>query len=544
MGFAHWEGLEEDSTQTSPWWRELGGEAMARAQLLRGAAFLTLAGVLVKILGAAYRIPLARLIGEEGIGLYQMAYPIYLVFSSLSTAGMPVAISKLVAEGVARGDLAGVQRLFRGSLALLTGLGLIGTIVMAGGASWFTRHLVANPRAYPVIISMAPAVALMAIMSAFRGYFQGWQEMRPSGLSQLWEQGVRVVVLLVLAILLLPHGVEWAAAGAAFGATAGALAGVTYLIWKYQKFQTGLQLPKDSRGRNWSAPWLRRLCRLALPIATASILMPLMQTVDSILVPSKLQQAGYSVLQATTALGQLGNAWAVVYLPLIVTTALAAGLVPAISEALAGNNLKQLKERICEGYRVAAWVLPPAATGLFVLGQGIYRLIYGGAPTWILSAMAPGVFFLGWQQVTAAILQGLGRPGLPLRHFGLGCVVKAILTWSLVGRSDVGIYGAAVATVAGSAVTAVLNLIYVCGLTGAKGWWRSLVAPLLAAVGMGAAYLFLMTKTPLGVGQSFSVLGLILLLGGLYTGILAVLGGITARDLEEMRKIFQGSSGD
>jgi len=424
----------------------------------------------------------------------------------------------------------------------MAGFGLAGTVVMAGGASWFARHLVANPRACPVILAMSPAVVLMAVMSAFRGYFQGWQEMRPSGLSQLYEQVVRVVVLLFLAILLLPHGVEWAAVGAAFGATAGALAGVAYLYRSYRRFQAGLPLPAVTARRGPLVSWQRRLFRLALPIATASILMPLMQAVDSVLVPGKLQQAGYSVSRATTALGQLGNAWAVMYLPLIVTTSLAAGLVPAVAEALAKKDLNQLRGRICEGYRVAAWVLPPAMMGLLILGQGIYRLLYGGGPTRILVAMAPGVFFLGWQQVTAAILQGLGRPGLPLRHFGVGCLVKAMITWFLVGRPRVGIYGAALATVVGSAVTASLNLLYVYGLTGATGWWRSLAVPAFAAVVMGGAGLLLLEKTRTVTSLPLGELGLIIILGGIYILVLLALGGITARDREEIRRIFQGNA--
>lgn len=512
---------------------------MTKGRLLQGALILTITGILVKMMGAAYRIPLSRMLGEEGIGLYQMAYPVYLVFSAFSTAGIPIAVSKLVAENVAKGDLNGVRQLFRASLCSLTVLGLTGSLMMGLGAHWFADYLAADPRAYPVVLSLSPAVALMAVMSAFRGYFQGWQEMRPSGISQLWEQAVRVTVLLILAFLLLPRGVEWAASGAAFGATAGALTGLAYLIWRYLRFQRGLQQKYgicQAQTRTSRRQWLPRLARFALPVALGSVLMPLMQALDSVLVPGKLQAAGYSVSQATAALGQLGNAWAVLYLPLIITAALSAGLVPAVSVATACRNRGELGARIREGYRVAAWILPAASIGLLVMGGPIYRLIYHGQATAILSWLAPGVFFLGWQQVGAAILQGIGRPTIPLRHFFIGCVVKAVLTWVLASRPELGAYGAALATVAGSAVTATLNLQCIYILTGQKGWLRSLGIPSAAAAMMGAAGILIIKLLPGLPLQGMGTLGVIGFLGTVYLGLLWAGGGIGRGDLENFGK--------
>ena len=513
---------------------------MSKGRLLHGTMMLTAAGVLVKLMGAAYRIPLSRLLGEEGIGLYQMAYPIYLVFLSVSTAGLPIAISKLVAEGVAKGDYYGVKRLFRLSLISLGIFGLLGSMAMGCGASWFSHHMAADPRSMLAMLALAPAVTLMAVMSAFRGYFQGWQEMRPSGLSQLWEQAVRVVVLLTLAILLLPRGVEWAAAGAAFGATAGAGAGVIYLVIHYirvQKRLRELECEKNNQSSNiLSDFWLKRLASTAFPIALGSILMPLMQAVDSIIVPGKLQAGGYTISQATAALGQLGNAWAVLYLPLIVTSALSAGLVPAVADALARSDRSELAARIEEGYRVASWVLPGAATGLLIMGENIYRLIYGGYPTSILVTLAPGVFFLGWQQVSAAILQGAGQPFLPLRHFIVGCLVKSALTLLLVGRPDLGIHGAAIATVTGSMAATVLNMFYVCQLNPRKSWFRSIWSPMIASIIMGSLGWFVRGVCLSSRCSPLLIAGMLLILGMVYIAINFLMGGIRLTDIEHIRQ--------
>jgi stage V sporulation protein B len=385
----------------------------------------------------------------------------------------------------------------------------------------------------------------MAVMSAFRGYFQGWQEMRPSGVSQLWEQGIRVIVLLSLAYLLLPSGVEWAASGAAFGATAGALAGVAYLIWKYLRFQrilTKERVPSSGKGRRPENRWLRRLVRFAFPVALGSILMPLMQALDSVFVPSKLQEIGLSVGQATGALGQLGNAWAVLYLPLIITASLSAGLVPAISEAAARRKPSELGARIKEGYRVAAWVLPAASMGLLVLGKPIYHLIYNGKPTVILAWLAPGVFFLGWQQVSAAILQGLNRPNLPLRNFGLGCLIKAVLTWFLVGQPELGVFGAALATMAGSALTAFLNIRQIYWLTGQKGWLTSLAVPTAASLAMGGLAWIVTHFCPGLCGRDLGTAVLIILLVAFYVALLWIGGGIDRSDLEHFGRFGTGNS--
>jgi stage V sporulation protein B len=519
---------------------EAGGDGMSKGRLLHGTVVLTAAGILVKLMGAAYRIPLSRLLGEEGIGLYQMAYPIYLVFLSVSTAGLPIAISKLVAEGVAKGDYYGVKRLFRLSLISLGAFGLLGSMLMGCGASWFSRHMAADPRSMLAMLALAPAVTLMAVVSAFRGYFQGWQEMRPSGLSQLWEQAVRVVVLLTLAVLLLPRGIEWAAAGAAFGATAGAGAGVFYLSFHYirvQKRLRELERKKHIQSTNsLSGFWLKRLLQTALPIALGSVLMPLMQAVDSIIVPGKLQAGGYTVSQATAALGQLGNAWAVLYLPLIVTSALSTGLVPAIADALARGDRSELAARIEEGYRVASWVLPGAATGLLVMGEEIYRLIYGGYSTSILVTLAPGVFLLGWQQVSAAILQGAGQPFLPLRHFVVGCFVKSTLTLLLVGRPNLGIHGAAIATVTGSMAATVLNMLYVCRLNLRKSWLRSIWTPLIASIIMGSLGRFLRIVCLCSWSSPLLIAVMLLIQGIVYIVAIWLMGGISSTDLEHFRQ--------
>ena len=211
---------------------------MGRDKFLKGAFILTVAGILVKIIGSANRIFLSRLLGGEGIGLYQMAYPIYLLALSISSAGIPVAISIIVAERLALGDYRGANRVFKISLALMSFTGLCFAGLLFFGAEFLVEsQIVRDPRAYYSIIALAPAVFFATMLSSYRGYFQGFQVMTPTASSQISEQFVRVLTMISFAYLLLPLGIEYSAAGASFGAAPGAFCGLLVLLFCYYKHQ-------------------------------------------------------------------------------------------------------------------------------------------------------------------------------------------------------------------------------------------------------------------------------------------------------------------
>jgi stage V sporulation protein B len=440
--------------------------------ILKGTALLTGAGLIVKLMGAGYRIPLARLIGPEGIGLYQMAYPIYLIFLSLSTAGLPIAISKIIAEQRATGNHGGLRNVFRGAILLMLLLGLWGTISMAVAAPWLADTVVVDTRAVYAMWALAPAIFFMSMMAALRGYFQGQHNMGPSAISQIIEQIVRVAVALILAVLLLKNGIEHAAAGAAFGATAGGAAGLSYLFIIYflgkRKTNESIRIVPRAADAQKLLPVVSRLVKLALPISIAVILMPLLQTLDSIIVPAKLQSIGYTIRQATSALGILGNSWAVLYLPMIVTGAINTNLVPVVAAANAARVKKLLTGNIRDGLRLAVLYLVPVAVLFFLCGPAIYRIIYGSSGIEIISWFAPAVLFLGMEQVTAGILQGLGRPNLPLFNFLAGAIIKIAVTFVTTGWPGLNLHGAALGTACGAAVTASLNLAAVKRLVSVK----------------------------------------------------------------------------
>ncbi|HHY65806.1 MAG TPA: oligosaccharide flippase family protein, partial [Alicyclobacillus sp.] len=201
-------------------------------RFVRGAAVLAGAGLVSKVLGSVYTIFLQNIIGDRGLGLYQMAYPIYATLVILATAGLPVAVSKFVAERAAVDDAAGASRVFRVSAAIMGAIGAAGFCLLFFGAERYAAF-VGNPDAALALRAVAPAMLLVPVMSVARGYFQGFQEMMPTAASQVAEQTVRVITIISLSwwMMVQWRSPEWAAAGAAFGAVTGALAGCA-VLWR------------------------------------------------------------------------------------------------------------------------------------------------------------------------------------------------------------------------------------------------------------------------------------------------------------------------
>lgn len=501
--------------------------------IVKGTAILTAAGFAVKVFGAVYRMILSRMIGAEGIGLYQMAYPVYLIFLSLSTAGIPIAISKIIAEKTASGDQTGMRTVFRAAFGLMFFLGTLSSMAMAGTARWFASHVVFDSRAIFAIWALSPAIFLMSLMAVFRGFFQGQLNMQPSAVSQIFEQLVRVSVSVILAYALLPMGIEHAAAGAAFGATAGGAAGLVYLIFVYWRRNHSKGITVTMKGRSSRTVLeMQRLIRFALPISLTAILMPLLQTLDSVLVPHRLQTIGYTIKQSTTMLGILGNSWAVIYLPLIVTGAIAANMVPAVSILKGSREVKSLQNKVSEGLRLAVIYLCPAVIGLMVFGETAYRIIYGDVGITVLSWFSPAIFFLGMEQVSAGVLQGLGKPKWPLVSFVVGAIVKIAVTTIATGWPGLNLAGAALGTVSGALVTASLNLYKIRQLA-------SFRLEQSGAVVLAGGCMFLVCHQLRKIWDfpmvfEFIAVGCIGLF--VYGTVLWLLGGIRFQDLEVIKK--------
>lgn len=517
----------------------------SHSTLIKGTAILALAGVAVRLMGAVLRIALAALMGDEGIGLYQMAYPIYSTLLSISTAGIPVAISKLVAENIALKDYRGSFRVFRAALLILAASGLMITLFLLLGADFIARVIVRQPRAVYSLLAIAPAIFFVTIMSAVRGFFQGQQKMAPTALSQGVEQLGRVAVSLSLTVALLPAGLEYAAAGASAGAAFGGLAGLVVLGWVYFRHRPSFQRRMAAQTRYRPDSYreiIRRIFTLAVPITFGSLIMPLLNLIDLAIVPRQLQAAGFTAARATALFGQLtGMASSIIYFPNVVVIALSMSLVPAVSGAFALNNRDSIANRTAIGIRLTMLFSFPATAGLFLLASPITVLLFNNAEAGLsLAVLSWSVIPLSLYITTTGIMQGLGRPIIPVLNMVYGGVVKSILAWHLTALPSWNIGGAALASVIGLSVAALLNLV----ATARHAGWRFHAGDLLLRPGLStlvmSAAVYLTFDFLYRVDLAFLSPGLINALAtlsaigvglGVYTIALLLGGGIKREDL-------------
>lgn len=520
------------------------GESLSRQSFVKGAAVLAAAGFSSRIIGAFFRVVLAMLIADEGVGLFQMAYPVYGALLAVSTAGIPLAISKLVSESLAKGNYASAYRIFRVALLVLSVSGLLFSLAMYLGAPVFAVSVARDPRATLALASIAPAIFFVTVMSAYRGFFQGQQQMMPTAVSQIVEQLARVAAALLLVVMLLPRGIEQAAAGASFGAVAGALFGLAclMLIWQQRRGEFLRQCGRCKNDNVSTAAVIRKIVALALPITAGSLVMPLISLADLSLVPQRLHQAGFDTARATALYGQLtGMATPLVHIPTIITVALAVSLVPAISEAVALQRRRLVQERAYLALKITLLLGLPAAAGLYLLAGPITELLFNNAEAGAVLAMMSGsVIFLTLYQATSGILQGLGRTAEPVVNLLGGVLVKLVLTWILTVQPAWHIQGAALATVAGFAVAALLNVHKVIVYTGLPlRPADTLVKPGLATLGMSAVLPLSLGWLETGLGRAglaragelatlFSVAAGVVV----YAALLLLLGVVRRADLE------------
>lgn len=440
-----------------------------KKSFLQGAVILSVAGVVSKILGALYRIPLARLIGDEGMGLYQMAYPIYTTILALATAGVPVAISVLVSRNLTKGYSGDSQKLFRVSLTVLLTAGIILTFLVMQSAQFIANYVLKQPLAYYPILAVAPAIIFAGLMSVFRGYFQGHQSMMPTAVSQVFEQLFRVAAVLILAVILFPRGLEYAAAGATFGAVIGGIAGLAILAGYYFWFRK-----KEGRDQNLiysgasSAELAREMVRLAVPVSFGAVVLPLVQMLDAVIVPGRLMAVGYSASEATALYGQLsGMAAVLISLPTIFTISIATSLVPAISESLARREKAALNERLNSAFRAGMIIALPCAAGLFILATQISDLLYAAPEAGIpLEPLAFSCIALAAFQLSSAGLQGMGRPEIAMKNLLITGILKVFLNYTLTGVPALNVRGAAIGTVVAFMIGSFLNMVYLRKITG------------------------------------------------------------------------------
>ncbi len=429
------------------------------SKFLKGTMILLIAGLITRVLGFINRIVIARFIGEEGVGLYMMAYPTLILVVTITQLGLPVAISKNIAEAEAQGNMKKIKKILVVSLAITISLSAIFTPALLMLAPYLSKTLFTDSRTLLPLLAIAPIVPIIAISSVIRGYFQGRQNMKPAAASQVIEQIVRISLIAVMTKAFLPFGIEYAAAGAMFAAVIGEMASLLFLLATFKmkkKFRVRkhfFQYVKSGKST------FNELMSIALPTTGSRMIGSLAWFFEPIVVSHSLAIAGVAAIAATKQYGALtGFALPLLMLPSFITNSLATSLVPAISEANSRNERNLIEYRLQQALRFTFLTGGLAVILLYVLSEELMQIMYGstsGAP--FIRLMAPFFIFHYYQGPLQATLQAMNLARAAMINSLIGAIVKTAVIFFLASQPAIGINGVALGILVGFVLVTLLH---------------------------------------------------------------------------------------
>lgn len=525
-----------------------------KSTFIKGAMLLSIATILVKILGGFFRIPLANIIGDEGMAYYQAVYPIYNIFYILATLGIPVAISKLISEKVAVHDYNGAKRIFKTAMITFLMLGVVLFLIIFFLSDTIISFTNSLDDASLALKAIAPSLIFAALNTIFRGYFQGLLDMKPTALSEIVEQGARVLFGLFLALIFIKD-LPLSVAGATFGACAGSIFSLLVLIIVYKRKSSDLTAHTNENNAH-SFPVDKRtkiitsILHISLPVALGSLIMPIMNYIDTVLVTNRLSSLpSFSPQIVRELFGQLsGFASPIASLPYTIILPLAIGLVPAIASAKKLGDNELFDHNITLSLRATTIIILPASAGLFFLATPIMSVLYplqekaALNSAELLRILAFNLIFISLVSVLTAILQGLGKQYIPVFALLSAFVVKVLLTYILTGIPFLNVKGAAIATVVTSIIAFSIDFAFMLSYTKTKvHFYKVFMLPVVSSLIMGffAYFSYNGFLYILGDAYKFKLLALffsVILSVVLYFVIMLLTKGITKDDKELFKR--------
>ncbi len=462
-----------------------------------GVLLLTLSTVLVKVIGLFYKIPMLTYLGSVGMGYFNSAYEIYALFCVISTAGLPVALSVLVSASLAKGDGAAVRRIYRGALYVFLLVGALGSVVMLLFARTFC-HVIQSERAYACILSIAPTVFFVCVSSALRGYFQGYQRMMPTAVSQILESVGKLVFGLTFARFALQRGYDTAtvAAFAGAGLTLGTLISMLYLIFEKMRFhpiEEGVTVSSHEK-HAYRSIW-KKLARLSIPMTLGASLVSLTKLIDMTMILRRLQAIGYTEALANEAYGSYTTLALSVFglLPSLIN-GIALPLVPMLSAAIASGDREKQEQMIGTSYRLTALFAIPASLGISAFARPVLLLLFGqdaaavaiAAP--LLSYLGISVFLSCMITASNSVLHAYQVVNRPILALVAGAGVKVLVAYLLIGNPSIALAGAPISTFFCNATVVLLNLVFAARVCHTPSFKEIFLRPLIAsaaAIGIG-----------------------------------------------------------
>lgn len=532
---------------------------MKKNTFFGGAAILAATTLIVKLIGAIYKIPLANILTDPAYADFDSAYSVYGVFLTFSTAGLPVALSKLISESLALERRNQVRRTFRLAFAAFLALGLFSFFCMSVLAVPLSTYALKNPKAVYCVVALSPSVLCVCMVSAFRGYFQGHFNMTPTGVSQIIEAAFKVLVGIPLAYALLKMNVQnpdipdlgerLPAVGAIIGVSVGSIVALLYMVFLYLKYRRTLPRGRDKTDSNREI--LSSLFKLAIPITLTAATSSIVILIDTSIIMERLQSVYLSqgmlveaALDAARSLkGMYAKCTSIYNLPFAMMGALTACIIPAVSAALARRNRKEAQKLSESALRIGLLVAMPMGMGIFALGEPIMALLIRNTDASIagplLSVLGIASIFVSIQALLNSVLQANGIVTLPVVAAILGGIAKLVVNYVLVGNPNIMINGAPLGTLACFVLIVLLELFILRrAVRRPPSFLRAAAKPALASGSMAVAVkvTYDLFSGTLSQGNTVSTLAAILVGVVIYLLLVLILQAVTAEDLSLMPK--------
>ena len=468
-------------------------ESPKKQTFLHGAALLAIATAIVKVIGALYKIPLNAIIGAQGFSYFYTAYEIYSVLLLISTAGLPVAVSRMISQANSLGHYNQVRQVYRTARNIFVVLGLLSSLLM----TIFCRQLAAfqqQPNAWFAIGCLGPCALLVCLLSAFRGFFQGQGNMIPTSVSEVVEAVVKLIAGIAAAIVLLKvtGEVSYSAGGAILGVTLSCLVSVFYLFCKFRKSYR--ELPVTGEQVRSTADTAKSLLAIAVPITIGSAGLQLLSVFEARLYMSQLLNLGNSQDAADTMKGIYNMTQTIFNMPISFIPAITISIIPAITAHITLADDKAARATEESSARITGLISMPCAVGLFVLAEPVMALLggYEGQDLVLagrlMALMGLSIFFYSIVQLTNAVMQAHGRATLPVINMLLAGVMRLIVVYILTGNPHIQLMGAPIGGALCYLCIAIMNLIAMGKVIPHRpAVAKNMLRPLIPSVVMGAA---------------------------------------------------------
>ena len=501
-----------------------------KQNFLQGTALLAMATAIVKVIGAIYKIPLNAIIGKQGFSYYSTAYEIYNVLLMISTAGLPVAMSRMISQASSLGHNNRIRRIYSTARAIFLTLGIAGSLLM----TLFCRQLAQfqnQPDAWAAIGALGPCVLLICIMSTFRGFFQGHGNMLPTSVSQVLEAIVKLIVGMLAALLLLKatKSVSLAAGGAILGVTVSCMASSVYLFGKFRKAYSALE-SSDEAAESYSET-AKRLLAIAIPITIGSAGLQILTMLETKIYMGQLLGLGYTQLEADSMKGIYNMSQTIYNMPCAFITPITISIIPAITAHLTLLDHKAAKATEESAARVTGLICMPCAFGLATLAGPVTALLggYTGADltlsTSLMTIMGFNIMFNAVVLLTNAMMQAHGHAVVPVINMFIAGIMRLAVVYMLTGNPNIGIVGTPVGAMICFLCIAVLNVFSMRRvMENPPAIVKNLFKPFLAAAIMGVCvYSALQLLVKLGISSRLILCGLPIGVGVVVYCVAAVL---------------------